>query len=256
MLRRFEYRNLKIVLRGLGEGPVDTSRVVDLGAYATLRLRGVTDVEKAIHGSPYSWTLAAMKSASREKVENQVDRRYYEELLRLASALPSAGRLGVMRFVNHEVALANAVWALRLRFFYGLGEAASRSMLIAARGATTRKAIARAFEIPADSIEEWRKWRYGWLLEDQLGEVFRAPDPVGAEARASQRLYTRAHQLLHQYPFSVCPFVAFFALKQQEASLLRTAVEAVALGVPEKDALAMAGVRVPAGSTNVPGAQG
>jgi vacuolar-type H+-ATPase subunit C/Vma6 len=83
--------------------------------------------------------------------------------------------------------------------------------------------------------------------------VFRSPDPVGAEARASQRLYTRAHQLLHQYPFSLCPFVAFFALKQQEASLLRTAVEAVALGIPERDALAIAGVRVAPDSAGAPG---
>jgi vacuolar-type H+-ATPase subunit C/Vma6 len=255
MLRKFEYRNLKIVLRGLGEGRADTSRVVDLGAYAALRLRGVSDVEKAIRSSPYAWTLDALKSASREKVENQVDRQYYEELLRLARALSSGDRLGVMRYVNHEVTFANAVWALRLRFSFGMDEQASRPLMITGTGEMSRRAIARAFEIPADSVEEWRKWRYGWLLDDQLGEVFRAPDPVSAEARASQRLYTRAHQLLHQFPFSVCPFVAFFALKQQEAALLRTAVEAVAMGVPEKDALAMAGVRVPAGAATAPGAQ-
>ncbi len=254
MLRRFEYRNLKVVLRGLSEGRVDTARIVDLGRYASLRLRDVHDVEKALRASPYAWTLAALKGASREKVENLADGRYYEELLRLARALRGEDRLGVLRYVNLEVSLANAVWALRLRFSYGLDEAAARPLLIGRTGDTARKAYARAFEIPADSIEEWRRWRFGWLLEDQLGESFRAPDPVAAEARMSQRLFVRAHQLLHQHPFSLCPFVAYFALKLQEASLLTTAVEGIALGVPEKDLLGLAGIASPAAGKNASGA--
>jgi vacuolar-type H+-ATPase subunit C/Vma6 len=99
------------------------------------------------------------------------------------------------------------------------------------------------FEITPDSVEEWRKWKYAWLLEDQLGESFRSPDPVKAEQKASQRMYLRAHQLFHQAPFTLVPLVAYFKLKEYEAALLKTAVEAVQLSIPEQDVIAMTGVR-------------
>ena len=79
----------------------------------------------------------------------------------------------------------------------------------------------QAFEIPPDSVEGWRKWRYGWLIDDQLSESFQAPDPVRAERQAARRMYTRSHQLFHQDPFTLTPLVAFFRLKEYEASHAR-----------------------------------
>ncbi len=243
ILRKAERQNLKIVLRGIEEGRVDTSRLQDLGEYAELRLGRVGDYEKAVASSPYAWTLAAMKTMSRARLENGIDRAYYIELLRLAGALSSRDRAGILRYVVLEISLLNAILALRLRFSFGMDEATARPLLVPGLADSLKRAVARAFEIPQDSVEEWRKWRFGWLLADQLGESFRGPDPVRAEAKASQRLYVRAHQLLHQHPFSLCPLVAYFSLKQQEAALLKTAVEALVLGVPEKELLAMVGER-------------
>jgi vacuolar-type H+-ATPase subunit C/Vma6 len=99
------------------------------------------------------------------------------------------------------------------------------------------------FEFVPDSVEEWRTWKFGWLLEDQLGESFRAPDPVRAEQKAAQRMYLRAHQLFHQSPFTLVPLVAYFKLKEFEADLLKTAAEAVTLSISEQDVLAITGVR-------------
>jgi len=101
--------------------------------------------------------------------------------------------------------------------------------------------VAQAFDIPADSIEGWRKWRFGWLVEDQLSESFQAPDPVRAEQKGTRRLYIRAHQLFHQDPFTLTPIVAFFKLKEYEVGLLKTAVEALRLSVSEQDVLALVG---------------
>lgn len=108
-------------------------------------------------------------------------------------------------------------------------------------GVSHRKALTEAFEIPPDSVEGWKKWKYSWMVEDQLGESFRSPDPIRAEQKASRRMYVRAHQLFHEDPFTITPIAAFFKLKQVEASLLTTAVEALRLSVSEQDVLSIAG---------------
>ena len=101
--------------------------------------------------------------------------------------------------------------------------------------------MAEAFEIAADSVEGWRKWKYSWLIDDQLGEAFRAPDPVRAEQKATHRLVLRAHQLFHEDPFTLTPIVAYFKLKELETGMLKIAVEALQLSVSEREVLSMVG---------------
>ena len=80
-----------------------------------------------MHASPYAWVLPhpAVHEALFE-IENMLDRDYYSRLLRLARALARRDRSGVLRLVGLEIALANAIWALRLRFFFGM-DAAGRA---------------------------------------------------------------------------------------------------------------------------------
>ena len=240
ILRKLEYQSLKAVLRGMAHGTAEQARIWDLGPYAGVQLAH-KDKAEAIRKSPYSWVLPLLETTPLFEIENSLDCDYYVRLLQLARALPSRDRTGILRLVGTQVALANVIWALRLRFFFGMDAEKATALLIPGMVDAQRKAVARVFEIPPDSIEEWRKWKYGWLLEDQLGEAFQAPDPVRAEQKADQRLYTRAHQLFHQNPFTLSPLAAYFTLKEYEASLLKTAVEAIALSIPEQDVLSIVG---------------
>jgi len=241
--RKLEYQNVKSVVRGIVHGRVDDLRIWDLGRYAGIRLRDAKDPEKAIKSSPYAWILPLLKAVPLAQVENRLDRDYYDRLLQLARALPARDRTGVLRLASAEIALANVVWALRLRFYFKLDAGKALGLLIQGTSSSVRAAIADIFEISADSAEDWRKWRYGWLLEDQLGESFTAPDPIRAEQKASQALYARAHHAFHQNPFTLGPLVAYFKLKEYEASLLSIAVEALHLSVPEQDVLNIVGDR-------------
>jgi vacuolar-type H+-ATPase subunit C/Vma6 len=203
----------------------------------------VKDYEKAIKGSPYSWVLPLLGTLPLAQVENRLDRDYYDRFMQLARALPARDRTGVVRLGNAEIALVNVIWALRLRFYFKLDAAKAAGLFIGGSSSSVRSAIADAFEIPPDSTEGWRKWRYGWLLEDQLVDSFTAPDPMKAEQKASQALYARAHAAFHQNPFTLGPLVAYFKLKEYEASLLGIAVEALHLSVPEQDVLDIVGAR-------------
>lgn len=248
VLRSFEYQGVKSLLRTAPAGPHASGgdgglRPPDLGRFATVDFTAVGSPAEVLQGTPYAWAADLLPATPAVRIETMLDHHYYRRLLELTRALPRRDRAGVSRLVGTEMALANAVWALRLRFAFGLDADKAREMLIPGLPDADRRAVALAFEIPPDSLEGWRKWRFGWLVEDQLGESFKAPDPVRAEQKATRRLYAKARSLFHQDPFTLTPLVAFFKLKEYEASFLNTAVEALRLSVSEQDVLALVGAQ-------------
>jgi len=243
LLRKLEYQSVKGLVRGMANGKTESVHIWDLGPYTRIRLDASGDYEKAISASPYSWVLPQLRTQPPALVENMLDIEYYSRLLALARQLPAGERTGILRFVRAEITLANVIWALRLRFFFGLDWENARPLMIPGLADTSLRAVNRVFEIPPDSIEEWRKWRFAWLVEDQLSESFQAPDPIRAGRHADLRLYVRAHQLFHQSPFTLAPLFAWFKLKEHETNLLTSAVEAVGLSIPEQDLLALVGTR-------------
>jgi vacuolar-type H+-ATPase subunit C/Vma6 len=247
LLRRFEYQGMKSVLRILAPGGAPglsgEPQVWDLGSYGSIDLAHSRDLTADIAASSYAWVLPLLTTTPVVRIENMLDQDYYKRLLALSRSLPLKDRAGVSRLVNLEITLADVVWALRLRFAFGLEADKARGLLIPGLSEAERRAVDQSFDIPADSIEGWRKWRFAWLIEDQLSESFKAPDPVRAEQKATRRLYARAHQLFHQDPFTLTPLVAFFKLKEYEVGFLKTAVEALRLSVSEQDVLALVGAQ-------------
>jgi vacuolar-type H+-ATPase subunit C/Vma6 len=241
ILRKYEYQSVKSLLRSISQQGKEEPQVWDLGKYSQLHLQDARDPHNAIAASPYAWVLERPSETQMFELENELDRDYYSRLLALAQGLPPRDRTGVLRLVRLEISLANVIWAMRLRFFFGLDVQHAQPLLIPGMVDTHKRAIVELFEIPADSAEGWRKWRFSWLVEDQLGEAFRGPDPVRAEQKAAQRLALRAHQLFHQSPFTLTPIAAYFKLKELETGMLKIAVEAARLSLPEHEVMAMVG---------------
>lgn len=241
MLRKFEYQAVKSVVRGIVNGQAAEIAPWNLSRYAGIDLAGSDDQKTAMEKSPYAWILPMLASSPLVRIENSLDREYYVKLKSLARELPSKDRAGVDRLVSLEIVLVNVIWALRLRFFFGLDAEKAQELLIPGMADAERRAVEQAFDIPADSLDGWRKWKFVWLIEDQLGEAFQAPDPIRAEQKATHRLYTQARRLFHQDPFTLTPLAAFFKLKEYEASLLSTAVEALRLSVSEQEVLTLVG---------------
>ncbi len=241
ILRKFEYQSLKSVIRSMVKGEGKKPVIWDLGRYALLRPAKGVDYEKTIAASRYAWVLPHISSKPLFEVENMLDRHYYSRLLMMARRLKPRDRSGVLRLINLETSLTNVIWALRLRFSFGLDIQAARPLMIPNMTYSHQGAIAETFGIPAESVEGWRKWKYSWLVEDQFGEAFRAPDPVRAEQKATRRLVQKAHQLCHEDPFTLTPIVAYFKLKELETAMLKIAVEALQLSMSEHDVLSMLG---------------
>ncbi len=241
--RRAEYQTAKVLARALAHGRAEDIHVWDLGKYSGFRLKDAKDPQKALLSSDYSWVVRLAGSMPPAQLENRLDQDYYQRFLLLAEGLPSADRIPVLRLARTEIALANVIWALRLRFFFRFELEKARPLMIPGMSAGVAAAVSAVFELAADSQEDWRRWRYGWLIADQLGETFTAPDPVRAEQKAVQFLYQRARKAFHQNPFTLGPLVAFFRLKEHEAAMLNVAAEALHLSIPEQDILAITGAR-------------
>lgn len=241
MLRKVEYQAVKSAVRGIANNQPAEVLQWDLGKYSRIVFAPGLDPKEVLASGPYAWILPLLSSQPLVKVENEIDRKYYGTLLDLARALPRKDKAGVSRLVSLEIVLANVVWALRLRFYFGIDAEKAADLLIPGMADADRRAVALVFDIPPDSVEGWRKWRFSWLIEDQLSEAFQAPDPIRAEQKAARRLYVQARRLFHQDPFTLTPLTAFFKLKEYESSMLSTAVEALRLSVPEQEVLTLVG---------------
>ena len=241
--RRTEYQTAKALVRAVAHGRAADVRVWDLGAWSGYRVKDSRDPANTLRASAYSWVLPLVESTPVTELENRLDRDYYERFVQLAGGLAAADRMPVLRLVRTEIAISNVIWALRLRFFFHMDADKALGLMIPGASAAVKAAVAAVFDLPAEGHDEWRRWRYSWLLADQLGDTFTAPDPIRAERKASQFLYRRARQAFHQNPFTLGPLVAYFRLKEHEASLLSVAAEAVDLSMAEHEVLDLTGER-------------
>lgn len=242
VLRRYETQYLKSLVRAVIHSQTPEPPSWDMGRYGQISREAGAGPEAAIAASPYRWVLPLLHDKSIAAVENSIDLDYYRTLIGMSKALPAADRAGISRLVSLEVTLTNVIWALRLRFYYGLDWERAEPLLIPGTVDSLRKHVARIFDIPPDSTEAWRSWKFGWLLEDQLRDDFHAPDPIRAEEKAQVHLYAKARQFFHQAPFTLTPLYSFFQLKEHEAALLKTAVESLHLSIPEQETARLAGV--------------
>jgi hypothetical protein len=241
MLRRFEYAAVKAALRRLIHGLAGAVHP-DLGHYACVDLAPGPDLRARLLRSPYKWIMSRVEAGEPlPGIESALDHAYYAALVGQVSALHPRDRSGVSRLVQREISLANALWALRLRFSFGYTLDRAARFLLPSRVDRSRRAAEEVFSLPADSADAWRRWKHGAFLASQLGDTFSAPDPAGFEQAASRFLAEKARRQFHQDPFTLTPLAAFFTLKQHEARLLGAAVEGLSLSIPAEDVLGIAG---------------
>jgi vacuolar-type H+-ATPase subunit C/Vma6 len=94
---------------------------------------------------------------------------------------------------------------------------------------------------PLDSRAKWSSWKYGYLVNAELGEKGFRPDPRAIEANAAKSLYALTRRLFHVSPFSITPTVCFFKLKEFEADIVKSVAEGMQMNLPEHEILAFLG---------------
>ena len=90
--------------------------------------------------------------------------------------------------------------------------------------------------------EQWEKWKYRKLLNPYEETGLWQIDPRWIYNESKKLVVERAQKLFRQNPFSVCPIVCWYLIKENELDVIRTAAECIRMGENQEKAMSLAGV--------------
>lgn len=245
LLRSYEYADLKSVLRSLADGEPKAPGCTNLGPFGRVKFSAYPDLKAMLGGGDFAFLIPEIgeniKNAGEIDMQAKLDRHYYTALWEALHSHPRRDREGIGHILSEEISLRNAVWALRLRTYYGMGPEEVRERLAAPELSKGRRSLAAkalledalaSLELPLDAKGPWKRWpRAGMLNPETPGEIWRA-DPRHFQNAASAYLYRLARMYFRRRPFSLDSASCFIKLKQFEEDLLTSIAEGLGLGLP------------------------
>jgi len=240
LVRSWENADLKTCLAAISAGQKSRPPITGIGQYRTIDFEAFPDIAGMTAGTAYAWLAGAHGQKSLVDLETELDLRYYQTLWSELARLPKSDRQGFQALIIEEITLKNIVWAFRLRSYYKLDalELDSRLVDLESKGISLAKAARDTNGFAMDKREDWKGWKYSYLLNpEKSGEYWRL-DPRYAQNSAARRLYHHAKSIFRRNPFSSDTIACFIKLMQFEEDILTSVAEGLALGIPARDALA------------------
>jgi hypothetical protein len=265
LLRSCEYSDLKTCLHYLAGGMQKIPAPSNLGRFGTVRFEAFPDLAAMLADTEFEFLLSedlAALQADLTPLETELDKRYYLGLKDSLLRLSGDDRSIAERILAEEISLRNCSWALRLRTYFkkSPSETAKYLMDIKMRvgldeipgGIREHKSVPRlkeislaaeafaALELPLDSRQAWRAWRWEHFLNPEKGGEWFA-DPRYFQNAASEYLYQLAARCLHQTPMSISAGFCYIKLKQFEEDMLTSVAEGLGLGMGGSDVFELLG---------------
>ncbi|WP_455381432.1 V-type ATPase subunit [Salinispira pacifica] len=254
LLRKYEFRMVRALARAVANRggdqrgfaePVLLESAWDLGPFASFPVPESGELSiSALEGTSYAWIGPALAKQPLFEIEGGLDRQYYRELLDLSRALHRSDRGGVSELVLLEANLQNYIWILRLRTYFNRYQSepsAILPLLVPVAPQFPDRVTRALLDLPLDSPEAARSFRYPWLFDEQFTGGAQRVDPARAEAAAEMFLYRKAKRYFYQYPFCLGLVYSFCKLKEFEVARLTTILEGVKMSMSEQELLAAAG---------------
>ena len=241
----FEYAALSGCLAAAAAGERKLPAVPELGVFGNLNYDAYPDLVKMTAGTEFVWVADSLAAGTPlVELETELDRRYYAALWKDVSALPEADRAAFERLVAEEIELKNIVWALRLRFYFGIegAELERRLVDVGRKGMSLADEARRATAFALDRRIDWKRWKRRDLLNGEIpGEAWKV-DPRRVQNAAAGRIYRLARSLFRANPFSLGSIACFAKIVQFEEDMLTSVAEGLVLGIGPKDVLVSLGV--------------
>jgi hypothetical protein len=249
LVRSYEYADLKSALTAAAGGAVKPA-FTGIGRFGTVRFSAWPDIPAMIRGTEFEFLLTRDGELDKENsgiaLQTELDRRYYRALWKALRRLRAGDRRASEFILSEEIALRNAVWALRLRRYYEMKAAEVRSHLIDIGVPVKGRQVSLAadafscLELPLDNRQAWEGWRReAFLNPPGLGEW--KADPRYFQNAAAQYLYRLARRSFRASPSSLDTVFCFIKIKQFEEDVLTSSAEGLGLGMTSRDVFAMLG---------------
>jgi hypothetical protein len=239
-----EMAYLKRALAAAAEGEREPPHPGESGLYPGFSLDAFPDIERMVRNTAYQW-IAEAGTLDLSAAKNRLDRQYYQGLWAAANAIPAARRGSIPALVRIEAELENAVWALRLSRYYGMGSADIAELLIGLSEVDAKAPAIAALAFRVDSRSDWRGWKWERVVPDvrKEGAGGWRLDLRGLEAAADAYLFGRLVRALHMEGGTYAPIYAFFKIKELEAAAIRGIFEGIEIEAPEEEIAAFAAER-------------
>jgi hypothetical protein len=168
---------------------------------------------------------------------------YYNLLWPALMHLPKKDRIYTEKILCEEIALHNAVWAMRLRAYYKMNVDDISGKLIVPNAENREmfrdldkkwlSAAKMALELPEDDMNAWKIWPYYKLLNKNAPEEGHEwqPDPRYVQNAVARKLFHEAYSGFRRSPFSLDMVYCFSKILQFEEDMLTGLCGALGLGM-------------------------
>jgi vacuolar-type H+-ATPase subunit C/Vma6 len=239
LLSLYDYNNLKASSSSILLGKTEAPFMVDIGPYSILDTLKWPDLEGMTRNTRVAWYNRVPAFSEQIEWETRLDHDYYHCLWDALGSLDAKNRASAEVLIREEIILQNIVWAMRLRVYYDkIPDEIIPMLALSGEGPKISGIVCQdALDIldkPIDLWNEWKSWKYSWLLNPHEEGVPWLLDPRWAQLAADKYLYRLAMRQFHQNPFTVGVLVSFFKIKQLEEHMIRVAAEGLRLGASEK----------------------
>ncbi len=247
LLHSYEYENLKEIGAALCFREEKMPEIADVSPFNFIHYDKWPKIEEMTAGSALSWYNKVPLVSEQQKNDYRIDSTYIRELWNSCSKIKASCRPVVKDLFFKKICLDNVLWALRLKIYYGMGRDEIVSHLAYSSDERSRKDIfiqdaLKVIDWETDNWESWKDWKHVDLLNPHEEGVVWNVDPRWIYNVSRKEYVRKAYRLFHLYPFTECPLVCWFIVKQNELDNIRTASESLRLSVPSEQAMENAGI--------------
>lgn len=177
-----------------------------------------------------------------DRLEKDTGLKYARELWNSTNKIMGEEKASVESLVHEYLIIENIVWALRLRVYYEMTPEEIIPHLASLDGkASLADPLAceaiKILEKQLDVRDDWKNWKYEKLLNPIDEGSFWKLDPCWVQYIFNVFLVKKAKKVFRENPFNVAMLVAFYIIKKQELTYIRSATEGLRLGVDEDERL-------------------
>lgn len=243
----YEAQNVKEVCSALCAGEQKCPELMELGKYSLLNYKAWPDIKAITAGTPYAWYDHVASIHEQQKLEFKIDLQVMHNLWTSIQKTKGEVHDSLQKLYEREYAVANIVWAIRLKINYKMdNDKIIENLLYVTDAPTAADPIAgpaiAVLNKEVDNYSAWENWKYSDLVNPHVaGDVWRI-DPAWMERKNRIVINNMSLLLFHQYPMTTAALIGWFKIKMFELSCIRTAVESLRMDINSQDAMNAVGV--------------
>ncbi|MBO4320413.1 MAG: V-type ATPase subunit [Treponema sp.] len=244
LLHFYDYDNIKEIGAALCFNEKEMPAIADTRPFNIVNYDKWPDIKAMTANTPLSWYDTVPTIQEQQEDDYRLDCQFVEELFRSANQINTAGEKAILSLFEEKFQIENVLWSLRLRLFYDMdSEEIKKHLVYDKTGKLDLVSMAiKTLDWDTDSWEQWKDWTYAGLLNPGEEGGLWSIDPRWISNAYKREYVQKAYRMFHKYPFTVCPVVCFYIIKQHELNNIRTACECLRLHSPVEEALTVAGV--------------